>query len=215
MNLPSLGLLLAAAIAAAANWLSRARGIRRLEVVTKPAVMVLLIGVVVTLDAADPVRQRWFAAALALSLAGDVFLLLGERWFPAGLGAFLLAHLAFVAGFAAAGISVVPLFGGAMLVAIAAVPVAWRIIVSLRASGQGALVWPIVAYMTIIGAMVASAFGIGSPVAVLGAGPVPPERLPAGVEPLRHSAHLGPDRGDGDVPPRAGRPGAVPARVSR
>lgn len=169
MNLPSLGLLLAAAIAAAANWLSRARGIRRLEVVTKPAVMVLLLGVVVTLDAADPVRQRWFAAALALSLAGDVFLLLGERWFPAGLGAFLLAHLAFVAGFAAAGISVVPLFGGAMLVAIVAVPVAWRIIVSLRASGQGALVWPIVAYMTVIGVMVASAFGIGSPVAVLGA----------------------------------------------
>jgi uncharacterized membrane protein YhhN len=169
MTTPSLLLLAAAAVVAVGNWVARARGIRRLERATKPVATLLLLAVAASLGAADPAQQRWFLAALALSLAGDVLLMLDERRFAAGLAAFLLAHLAYVAGFAAAGIGVVPLLGGALAVAVVAVPVAGRIIMALRVAGQGPLVGPIVAYMAAIAAMVASAAGTRSALAVAGA----------------------------------------------
>ena len=41
----------------------------------------------------------WFGLGLIFSLGGDVFLLFPARWFMAGLGSFLLAHIAFIIGF--------------------------------------------------------------------------------------------------------------------
>jgi alkenylglycerophosphocholine hydrolase len=41
----------------------------------------------------------WFGIALFFSLIGDIALMLNARYFMAGLGAFLLAHLSFLIGF--------------------------------------------------------------------------------------------------------------------
>ncbi len=41
----------------------------------------------------------WFGVALIFSLIGDIALMLNARYFMAGLGAFLLAHLSFLVGF--------------------------------------------------------------------------------------------------------------------
>jgi uncharacterized membrane protein YhhN len=51
-------------------------------------------------EAVGPFYQAAIVAGLALSLLGDVCLMFsGERWFVAGLASFLLAHLAYSAGF--------------------------------------------------------------------------------------------------------------------
>ena len=44
-------------------------------------------------------RRAWFVAALVCSLAGDVLLMLPTDRFVAGLAAFLVGHLCYVAGF--------------------------------------------------------------------------------------------------------------------
>ena len=46
--------------------------------------------------AALAMRANLLALALALSAVGDVVLDLGERWFAAGLAAFLLAHVTYI-----------------------------------------------------------------------------------------------------------------------
>ena len=91
-------LLIVAAILAAGDWVAVARGIARLEYVCKPGALAALIGVALTLDPSHGDVRAWFVVALALSLAGDVFLMLPSDRFVAGLAAFLLAHVAYVIG---------------------------------------------------------------------------------------------------------------------
>jgi uncharacterized membrane protein YhhN len=90
------------AIAGAANWWSRASGSRRTELWSKPLALAALIGVALLLDPVDPAMRAWFVVALVGSLAGDVFLLAGDRRFVPGLVAFLLAHIAYTVGLAVA-----------------------------------------------------------------------------------------------------------------
>ena len=77
-----------AAVAAVANWVSRADDHRPTELWSKPLALIGLIGVAVSLDPADPTVRAWFVVALICSLAGDVFLL-DDRRFVFGLAAFL------------------------------------------------------------------------------------------------------------------------------
>src|SRR5690606_31306261 len=63
--------------------------------VFKPLAMVVALALVA---GARPRGMRWLLAALAASLAGDVFLMF-QGYFIPGLVAFLLAHLAYVALF--------------------------------------------------------------------------------------------------------------------
>ena len=63
--------------------------------------MVGLIGLAVGLtpgSAGGDAARPWFVAALALSLVGDVLLMLPRERFVGGLVAFLLAHLAYIVG---------------------------------------------------------------------------------------------------------------------
>jgi uncharacterized membrane protein YhhN len=108
-------LLVAAVPVAAANWWSRWRSVRTLEWVTKPAVTTLILAAALALEPSDGTMRAWFAVGFALCLLGDVLLMLPASPFVAGLAAFLVAHLAFVPGFAAAGFDA-PLLG---LVAVA------------------------------------------------------------------------------------------------
>lgn len=145
---------------------------RLVEYVCKPLTLLLLIGVALALDVDDGTVRTWFFAALVLSLAGDVFLMLEDRaegLFVAGLGSFLLGHLAYVGGFLVDGV-VATRFGiGVALVALAVGVVGVPILRGVQAGSEPALAGPVVAYMLVISTMVACAIGAGRPLAVVGA----------------------------------------------
>jgi uncharacterized membrane protein YhhN len=153
-----------AAVFAVADWVAVARGTKALEYVAKPMATLLLLGVALALVPEDETRRTWFAVALALSLAGDVFLMLPRDLFVAGLAAFLLGHVAYVAGFGPS-----HAWPWILLVAVVAAAVGTPILRAVLARHERALVGPIVAYMTAISLMVACAIGTADPVAIGGA----------------------------------------------
>jgi uncharacterized membrane protein YhhN len=130
--------------------------------------MVLLIAAALVLEPRDPVVRALFVVGLTLSLAGDVALL-SSRGFRAGLVAFLLAHLAYAAGFLAGGVSIPALVAGAGAMAAFDLVVGRRLVRALRAGGAPGLVAPVAAYMAAISAMVATAVGSLLPAAIGGA----------------------------------------------
>lgn len=169
MNGLTVALLVVAAAGAIANWWSRVGDDRRVEVVSKPSVMLALIGAAIALEPVDDAVRWWFVAGLVLSLAGDVFLLGDEKWFVAGLGSFLLGHVTYVAGFVAAepwrwGGAVVGFVGVAALVAVAG-----RRIVAGAASRAPALRSPVSAYLVVISSMLVAASAVGDRWAIAGA----------------------------------------------
>src|SRR5437588_680015 len=139
--------LAVAGVLALGDWIAVAQKRTPVEYVCKPATMVALIGAALALTPEDPTQRGWFVVALALSMLGDVFLMVPERpigvidTFTLGLGSFLLGHLAFVAGFAARGVEL------RAVTALAVVPVfiAPRI---LRDAGDMRL--PVGIYMAVI-----------------------------------------------------------------
>lgn len=155
------------ALAAAANWVSRATENRRLELLTKPTATVALVVAAATIDPADSGQRTWFVAALVLSLLGDV-LLLEDRRFVSGLVAFLTAHVAYVVGFAVAGRTGAALALGVLLTVLILAPVSVRLLGAVR-EAQPAMLSPVAAYMVVIAAMVASAIASGNAWAIGGA----------------------------------------------
>ena len=133
------------------------RKIKWLEIVFKPITTLLLLAVV-------GVPHTTFAgliwAGILLSVVGDVALLWqSKRAFLVGLGAFLLAHVAYVIAFLGAAVwsPHVALVAGVMLVSSSLL---------LRAIWKGAagMHGPVIAYAVVISAMVISAAAtIGGP----------------------------------------------------
>ena len=143
---------------AALDWVAVGRGLRRAEAVLKPLVPLPLVAVALAAHA------WWFAAALALCLAGDVLLLPQVDRFRSGLAAFLLGHLAFIAGFAA--LAWAPdrmLLGTFILVGVAVG--APRIL----AGAPRGLRIPVGVYTLVIVAMFAASWMPHRPLAVIGA----------------------------------------------
>jgi uncharacterized membrane protein YhhN len=157
-----------AALAALADWYAVARGRPRLEYVAKPVTMVALAVVAMTLDPADPTRRLWFVAAVVFSLAGDVFLMLPRDRFVAGVAAFLVAHLCYLAGLLRGDFSGVGLTVGAVLMAVAILVTGPPLIRALHRRHAELLV-PVVVYMVAISAMVIAAFAFGPLTAAIGA----------------------------------------------
>ena len=152
--------LLAVAVGAAAglNWLAVARGWRRLEYVTKPAVMLALLAWLLAHGGPWPGPVVLFALGLVCSLAGDVALMLPRNLFLAGLGAFLLAHLAYIASFTSGGLP--PLVPAAVMAVPLAGVTLWlvtRISQALAAHGAHGLRGPVAAYAVVLGLMVLAA----------------------------------------------------------
>ena len=162
-------LLVVAAVLAVGDWLAVARGNKRLEYVCKPGALVALIGVALALDPAHGDVRAWFVLALALSLAGDVFLMLPSDRFVAGLAAFLLAHVAYVIGLTRHDGSAGALVVAAVPVVIVAGLLGARFLRAARAEGHDELVGPLVAYMAVIAAMVTCALASGNVLAAVGA----------------------------------------------
>jgi uncharacterized membrane protein YhhN len=168
MNAATLALFVVAAGFAIGDWISRARDDRRLEVVCKPATLVALAAAAITLDPGSGTMRTWFVFALVLSLLGDVLLMLPSDRFVAGLGAFLLAHLAYVGGFVDNGLDLTRVVVGAIAVAVVVGPIGVRIVRGARVQDR-ALAVPVALYIAVISAMIVCAAGSGRAVAIAGA----------------------------------------------
>lgn len=165
----ALAALGAAGILALGDWVAVARSHKALEYVFKPAVMSALIAVALTLTPTNPTRRGWFVVALVFCAAGDVLLMVPPDLFVAGLGSFLLGHLAYVVGLTRHGGSAADLaVAAAVLVAVGAV-LGSRILPAVRQQAPE-LFAPVSVYMVVITAMVAAAAATGDVVAVTGAG---------------------------------------------
>ena len=158
------------AVAAGANWWSRLGDARRrTELWSKPLALIALIGVAVALDPVDQLVRAWFVVALVCSLAGDVLLLYGEKYFVLGLVSFLLAHLAYTFGFVAgddwswAGF----LVGAAMMAVLAGV-IGVRIVLAARRK-ERVLGPAVTSYLVAISLMFCVAMATGNTWAILGA----------------------------------------------
>ena len=160
--------LAAAVVAAVADWIAVATSRRRLEYAAKPAVMVALIAVAVTLRPASSTERNLFVAALAFGLLSDVFLMLPQDLFLAGLGAALVEHLAYISGFRARELNL-GLLVVAVVIALVSVAVVYPPIHRALRANNPRLVGPVIAYLAVFVVMVASAGGTGSLVALAGA----------------------------------------------
>ena len=151
-------LVAAAMVVAVGDWVAVARGAKRAEYVLKPLVMVVLIAAAIALRPGNPTAVSGFTiVALALSLAGDVFLMLPRNLFVDGLASFLLAHVAYVGAFNPTAPPLGATLVGAAVVLAVGVPLFLRMVRGMRASGQDRLVVPVAIYLAAIGAMVVSA----------------------------------------------------------
>jgi uncharacterized membrane protein YhhN len=164
------GVLLAVALLVSAlDWCAVATRRRTLEYVCKPAAALTFLAAAVVVDPASDATRPWFCVALVACAVGDVFLMLPRDEFIAGLAAFAVAQACFAIGFAQESVDSARLVVGVAVVAAIAMPLALRFVQALRASGSNRLVPPVVAYVAVIGAMVACAIGTGRAWGMVGA----------------------------------------------
>jgi uncharacterized membrane protein YhhN len=117
--------------------------------VFKPLTMLAVIGIVAVGDHGGGFYRGAVLAALALSLAGDVFLMLKPARFLAGLTAFLFAHLVYVGAFVSRVSEFQPL--------AVAVPLAVGVLMfALIRRGTGRMAAPVGVYIAAIAGMVAT-----------------------------------------------------------
>ena len=166
--------LAAAAGAAALDWFAVGRGWRRVELVAKPLVLLLLIGVALTLDPRVPAQRPWVVAALVCGLVGDVALLregrrTGDRWFFAGLGAFLLGHVAYVVSFLVHGVTWRNMAVGLLVVVAFAIGTLTPVLAGARTRYGSATSGAVAGYTLVLSLMVVTAFGTGEELTALGA----------------------------------------------
>ncbi len=158
------------AVLAAVDWWAVARDDRRTETWAKPATLVALLVAAVALDAAGSTPGRWLLVALVFGLLGDVALLgdsLGR--FRAGVAAFLVGHLAYLACFATLGLPR-PGWSWAVLVVLLASLVATRDVLPATHRLDGpALSVPVAVYTAAIAAMLVAAWFTGEWLVALGA----------------------------------------------
>lgn len=167
-------LLVIAACAAVVDWWAADTGRARVEAVAKPAVIVLLMGLALTLTATSELARGLVIAALICSLVGDVALLRSNvaTAFAVGLAAFLVAHLGYIGamildvGDASAGLLLA--VAATAMVAVGAWQVGLRIIGAVRGGTRPELTVPVGAYMVVISLMVVAAWATARPTALLG-----------------------------------------------
>ena len=151
-------LILLAIIFAGLESLALYKGIRKLEFVAKPAVMICLFIWLYT-TAGLQGATLWFGLGILFSLAGDISLLFIDRFFMLGLIAFLLGHIAYLIGFNTPlpQTTTVWSFALAIMIGLGSVRVLRRIVGSIRAKGQKRLVVPVIIYGTVITLMLLAA----------------------------------------------------------
>ncbi|MGD0611186.1 MAG: lysoplasmalogenase [Anaerolineales bacterium] len=151
-------LLILVFVAAVADWAAVAKGWKKTEYIAKPATMLLLFVWLVVLSHLRGVLM-WFGLGVLFSLVGDVFLMISDRWFLAGLVAFLLAQVMYIVGLnlPLPDVSPVVSIGLALLLGVSSARVLRRITGGLAAKGLGRLVVPVLVSGMIITVMLLSA----------------------------------------------------------
>jgi len=165
-------LIAATLVVAVADWWAVAAGRKPAEYVLKPLTMAVLIAAALAMpDPVSSASRTWFVVALALSLVGDVFLMLpeSETNFIGGLGSFLLGHVAYIVGILATGeVTTGRLLVGVALVLVGIATLGQTIVRGAHRTDKVFGV-PVALYIGVISTMVALAVGSGRPVLVAGA----------------------------------------------
>ncbi len=150
---PATALLVSALVSAILHLVADYRGATRVAYVFKPLTIALLIGFVAVVPHPDRLYAVFIVAGLALSLAGDVFLMLPRDRFIAGLLSFLAAHVAYILAlsrgvpFGARPLLLVPFIAAALLV----LRILWPRLGKLRL--------PVVVYVAVLVGMAGQAAG--------------------------------------------------------
>lgn len=146
------------------NWVSADKRWKKIEHITKPAVIILIL-IWLWQNNLLGGGMLWFALGLVFSLAGDILLMLPGNFFLPGLLAFLLAHVLYAIGFNLSITSIsLPILIIALLFFAGMQLYYRRIERSLREKGQEKLKMSCVVYTTVISLMAISAmFTLANP----------------------------------------------------
>jgi uncharacterized membrane protein YhhN len=154
MSLLLIGISLLVAII---NWIADSKDWVTIKYVTKPSVILALIGWLVLYGGLRG-NTLYFIVGLCFSLFGDILFMLPKEQFIAGLIAFLFAHIAYILGLSslryvisAAGLILL------LLVVLNGFVIFSRISNGLTSSGQNTLRIPVLIYTIVIGGMLVSA----------------------------------------------------------
>jgi uncharacterized membrane protein YhhN len=152
-------LVIAVLVIAALDWAAVVKGWQKIEMIAKPGTMLLLFGMLALAGGFGATALICFGLGIIFSLAGDIFLLLSNRWFIAGLVAFLLAHVSYIIGLNMPIGDASPLWAIVIgiILALATARILRPILAGLREKGQGKLVVPVVIYGIVITLMLLSA----------------------------------------------------------
>lgn len=130
--------------------------------ILKPGTMLCIIVLVLYTSELQTSFSQFVLFALLLSLAGDIFLMLEDKWFIYGLISFLLAHIIYIVGFLTSWTIIftisVPILFVALLSSVFFI-VLYR---SVYKQGGSQLVVSVAIYMVIISSMLSLALLTGS-----------------------------------------------------
>jgi uncharacterized membrane protein YhhN len=154
-------------LAAVADWWAVAKESHRAELVLKPLTLVLLLVAAAFADLGD--AKPWVFAALALGLMGDVALMFStdersgsddlDPFFLAGLGSFLLGHVAYIVAFAQHGVHGLQTLAGVFVVGGATVLALPRVLRGARETGGSLLAAIVGVYAGLLATMTVLSFG--------------------------------------------------------
>lgn len=152
------GLIIVLAVAMV-DWIAVAKGWKKVEYLAKPWTMAALFLVLALVGRFSSLPLIFFGLGILFSLAGDVFLMFSDRWFIPGLVSFLLAHVAYIAGFNIPLPVVSPTWAlvVALVLAFSAARLLRPIVAGLAAKGERKLISPVIVYGMVITLMLLSA----------------------------------------------------------
>lgn len=168
MNTTATILLALAAVAALIDWWAVAEDRLSVEFIAKPLVVIGLIGSALAIDASDNVVRGLVVAALGASLVGDVVLMTPDARFEAGLAAFFVAHVLYIAAFIeGGGLETGALLAATVLVVGIGLGAAPQIMGGAREHGRFVHL-AVIAYIAVIALMAITAAGTTVAVAAVG-----------------------------------------------
>lgn len=167
-------LLIVTVVIAAADWVAVARKQHRVELVAKPLTLIVLIAATGFADTGQ--AKPWLMAGLVLGLLGDVFLMFSDESarsadsaFLAGLGSFLLGHLAYLVAFTRHGLHGWQMLAGALVVGGVSALTVPHVLQGARAHGGTPLAAAVGGYAAALGAMTILGFGTAAVATAVGA----------------------------------------------
>ncbi|MEM9467539.1 MAG: lysoplasmalogenase [Actinomycetota bacterium] len=103
MNTTTAILFVLAGIAAVIDWWGVSKERVSVEFMSKPLVIIALIGAALAIDSGDGIVRGLVIAALGAALVGDVVLSTPDARFEAGVFALMIAHVLYIASFLQSG----------------------------------------------------------------------------------------------------------------